>query len=180
MKVLILAATGRVSSYLIPDLLNDTDADLVLFGHNVDRRLSQYQNNDRIQLINGDLGNVDEIAKAAKGADLAVLNLMTGNPITSNAVKGVQAAGVDRLVVTGGHCGPDDAIGEKSVNDSKLNTTYIHSPWYDDGDDVNYRVTHEDNDGAHHVTRASVADFITKIVKDPSKYANDDLTLYGD
>lgn len=38
MKVLILAATGQISSYLIPDLLKQTDVDLVLFGHNVDTR----------------------------------------------------------------------------------------------------------------------------------------------
>lgn len=180
MKVLILAATGRISKFLIPDLLDKTDAELVLFGHHVDTRLSKYQGNDRVTLINGDLKNVEDIKKAAQGTDIVVLNLMTGNPITSNAVKGAEEAGVDRLIVTGGHCGPDDAVGERSVNNSQLNTTYIHSPWYDEGGEVNYRVTHEDNDGVHHVTRASVADFITKLVQDPTKYSNDDLTLYGD
>lgn len=180
MKILILAATGRVSSYLIPDLLNKTDDDLVLFGHNVDKRLQKYQGNDRVTLVNGDLGNIDEIKAAAQGVDFAVLNLMTGNPVTSNAVEALEDSSCDRLVVTGGHCAPDDAIGERSVNNSKLNTTYIHAPWYTDSDEVSYRVTHEDNDGSHHVSRASVADFITKLAQDPSKYANDDLTLYMD
>lgn len=180
MKILVLAATGQVSSYLIPDLLDKTDADLVLFGHHVDQRLKKYQDNDRVTLVNGDLGNVDEIKEATDGVDLAVLNLMTGNPVTANVVKAVEDSDCDRLVVTGGHCGPDDAVGERTVNNSQLNTTYIHSPWYTGSDEVNYRVTHEDNDGAHHVSRASVADFITKLAVDPSKYSNDDLTLYGD
>lgn len=181
MKVLILAATGQISSYLIPDLLKQTDADLVLFGHNVDTRLSQYADNDRVSLVNGDLNRVNDIKKAAQGTDFAVLNLMAGETKAANTIKGLAASSCKRLVVTGGHCGPEDARGEKVINDSRLNTTYIHMPWIAEGDEkVHYRATHEDNDGAHHVSRPSVADFITKLVQDPTKYSNDDVALYGD
>lgn len=181
MKVLILAATGQISSYLIPDLLKQTDADLVLFGHNVDTRLSQYADNDRVTLVNGDLNSQKQIAAAAQGTDFAVLNLMAGVPKAKNTVEGLKDSTCKRLVVTGGHCGPAAARGEKVINQSPLNTTYIHMPWISEGDEkVHYRVTHEDNDGSHHISRPSVADFITKLVKDPSQYSNDDLALYGD
>lgn len=181
MKVLILAATGQISSYLIPDLLKQTDAELVLFGHNVDTRLSEYKNNERVTLVNGDLNNVDEIKQAANGTDFAVLNLMAGAPKAINTVEALSAASCKRLVVTGGHCGPAAARGEEIINDSNLDTTYIHMPWIAEGDEkVHYRITHEDNDGAHHVSRPSVADFITKVAQDPTKYSNDDLALYGD
>lgn len=181
MKVVILAATGQISSYLIPDLLDQTDADLVLFGHNVDARLSQYKDNDRVTLVNGDLNNEGDIEKAAQGTDFAVLNLMAGAPKAENTVNGLEASSCKRLVVTGGHCGQAAAEGEDIINDSKLDTTYIHMPWISEGDEkVHYRVTHEDNDGSHHISRPSVADYITKLVQDPSKNSNDDVALYGD
>lgn len=147
----------------------------------VDTRLSQYADNDRVTLVNGDLEREGDIEKAAQGTDFAVLNLMAGAPKATNTVKALEAADCSRLVVTGGHCGPAAARGEEIINQSKLQTTYIHMPWIAEGDEkIHYRVTHEDNDGSHHVSRPSVADFITKVVADPIKYANDDVALYGD
>lgn len=41
-KYLILAATGQIGQMTTKDLLDNTDANLVLFGHNADSRLSKF------------------------------------------------------------------------------------------------------------------------------------------
>lgn len=56
MKYAILAGTGQIGQLTAQYLLDNTNADLVLFGHNAARRLSQFAS-ERVELVDGDLTN---------------------------------------------------------------------------------------------------------------------------
>lgn len=68
MKYSILAATGQIGQMTTQYLLDNTDADLVLFGHNADKRLSKFAG-DRVEFVDGDLTNEDDVKKAVEGTD---------------------------------------------------------------------------------------------------------------
>ena len=74
-----------------------------LFGHNVTERLSKYQGKAR--LINGALTDEAAVKGAAEGQKLAVLNFMVG---TKEAQHAMADTSCQRLVVTTGHCSPDE------------------------------------------------------------------------
>ena len=180
MEIAILAATGAISRHLIPSILKDTDNDLVLFGHNATSRLSKYQDQygSRVSLADGDLYNEDEIEQAADGADMAILDLMVGGPASKVVVAALQKANCQRLVVTGGHCGQRAEDGANTITNSSLNSTYIYMPWIrDDSSKPGYQVIDDQQTPTTQISRAGVAEFIMTLVKDPTKYANQNVGL---
>lgn len=75
-KYVVLAATGQIGQLTAQRLLDHSDADLVLFGHNADKRLSKFAG-DRVSLVDGDLKDTDALKKAFAGADAVFLALVT-------------------------------------------------------------------------------------------------------
>lgn len=176
MKILILAATGRVADKLIPKLMDDNE--LTLFGHNVTERLSKYQGKAR--LLNGDLNDEAAVRNAAEGQELAVLNFMVGTREARHVVNAMADTTCRRLVVTTGHCSPDETKGGQLISRSSLDTTCIYMPWIRDNTGKNgYRVVADDpeKENFSQVSHEGVASFIADLVQDPGKYSNADISL---
>lgn len=98
MKYAILAATGQIGQLTAQYLLDNTDADLVLFGHNADRRLSQFAS-DRVELVDGDLTNEDDVKKAIDGTDGVFVAFVATPDIAQVVVNAMDETGVKRLVI---------------------------------------------------------------------------------
>ncbi|WP_407649832.1 NAD(P)H-binding protein [Enterococcus montenegrensis] len=73
-KIMILGANGAMARLVTEKLLNETDHQLVLFLRNADR-LSQYKNNNRVQLVDGDIYDTPILLEAMKNVDIVYSNL---------------------------------------------------------------------------------------------------------
>lgn len=98
MKYSILAATGQIGQMTAQYLLDNTDADLVLFGHNADKRLSKFAG-DRVTFVNGDLTNEADVKKAVEGTDGVFVAFVATPDIAKVLVKVLDETGVKRLVM---------------------------------------------------------------------------------
>lgn len=176
LKIIILAATGRIADKLIPKLLEGNE--LTLFGHNVTERLRQYA--DQANLIDGDLTNENAVKKAAEGQKLAVLNFMAGTVIAQHVVDALKDTSCKRLVVTTGHCSPDETNGGKTFSNSSLKTTCIYMPWIrDNSGKSNYQIIPDDPqaEDVNQVSHEEVAKFIADLVKNPDQYTDAEISL---
>lgn len=179
MKIIILAATGRIADKLIPKIIDNND--LTLFGHNVTERLKQYAG--KAKLVDGDLADEDAVKNAADGQDMAVLNFMAGTNIAQHVVNALKDTSCQRLVVTTGHCSPDETNGGKTFANSSLNTTCIYMPWIrDNSGKSNYQVIADDPqaENENQVSHEEVADYIAEVVDDPTKNENAEISLKED
>lgn len=98
MKYSVLAATGQIGQLTAQYLLDNTDADLTLFGHNADQRLAKFAS-DRVTLVDGDLTNVDDIKGAVAGADGVFVAFVITPDIAKALVQALDEEQVSRLVV---------------------------------------------------------------------------------
>lgn len=98
MKYSILAATGQIGQMTTQYLLDNTDADLVLFGHNADQRLSKFAS-DRVTFVNGDLTSQADLQKAVAGSDGVFVAFVATPDIVKALVAAMDAENVKRLVV---------------------------------------------------------------------------------
>lgn len=98
MKYTILAATGQIGQMTTQYLLDNSDADLVLFGHNADQRLAKFAG-DRVQFADGDLTNLDDVKNAVKGADGVFVAFVATPDIVKVFVQALDEEHVSRAVV---------------------------------------------------------------------------------
>lgn len=176
MKIVILAATGRIADKLIPLLVEEND--LTLFGHNVTERLNRYAG--RAKLVDGDLSDEDAVREAVDGSEFAVLNFMAGTSIAQHVVHAMEGTSCRRLVVTTGHCSSDETRGGQTFSNSSLDTTCIYMPWIrDDSGKHGYQVVPDDPmaENESQVSHEGVARFIADLAEDPGRYSNVDISL---
>ncbi|WP_155287832.1 SDR family oxidoreductase [Lacticaseibacillus zhaodongensis] len=196
-KVLILGAHGHIAALARKQLLADTDVQLSLFL----RRAKRIQDADpkRETVIDGDASNVEQLTAAMKGVDIVYANLAGGN--IEDQAKAVVAAmdqtKVKRLIwistlgiydevpgafgkwnhaqLDGGYL-ETYAAAAKVIEASDLDYTIIRPAWLSNKDIVSYELTHRnDTFKGTEVSRKSIADLVTKIILDPSKYVRDSL-----
>lgn len=98
MKYSILAATGQIGQMTTQYLLDNTDADLVLFGHNADKRLSKFAG-DRVEFVDGDLTNEDDVKKAVEGTDGVFVAFVATPDIVKVLIKVLDETDVKRLIM---------------------------------------------------------------------------------
>lgn len=96
-KYVILAATGQIGQLTTKYLLNNSDANLVLFGHNASQRLQQYQD-DRIDFVEGDLKDTSALKQAFHGADAVFLAYVATPDIMKLLVKTLDESSVKRFI----------------------------------------------------------------------------------
>ncbi|MGI6009231.1 MAG: NAD(P)H-binding protein [Methanomethylophilus sp.] len=177
MKILILAATGRVADKLIPKLKGDYE--LVLYGHDAGERLKKFSGKG-VFFVNGDLREEAKVKKAAEGCELAVLNFMAGSEIAKHVVNALTGTSCRRLIVTSGHCSDDETEGGRIISASVLDTTCIYMPWLRDNTGKDgYKVMSDDpvKENDWQVSHEGVARFIADLIKDPKQYSNGEITL---
>lgn len=203
MKLLILAANGKIAKFVEQRILNESqfdDVQLTLFLRKP-ARLTKLADNPRVTLIDGSLDDAKAVDRAVAGQDLVFVavvdhsshNLWTQNIITAmkhNRVSRVISANVlgiynevpgefgrwNRQSLASSLAGTQRT--DQLLADSGLDYTTIRIPWLNDRDEVKYTVTHKDQPYVGvSASRQSIADLILKIVADPAYGSKDSLGL---
>lgn len=200
-NVLILGANGQIARIVERRLLQEQPAvKLTLFLRNT-KRLENLANNNRVNLIEGDVENAWEVNVAMKGQDIVYVAMVdhdTNNQITKNVINAMKKNNVKRVISSNilgiynevpGEFGRwnqaqvswglQAAINADSLlKDSGLDYTTIRIPWLNDHGEVKYTVTHE---GEEYLgvsgSRQSVADVIVKMIAKPTYLAKDSIGL---
>ncbi|BDR58910.1 NAD(P)H-binding protein [Xylocopilactobacillus apicola] len=198
--VLILGANGATAQIVTMRLLAETTFDLRLYLRNAER-LAQFNNEPRIQLIEGDILDDQSLNKAMTKVDLVYSNLggVDLANLTTQVLKTMKENNCERLLFYSAlgalHEVPGKfgAWNEQAIaaylpgfrasdelirNESGINTTQFRPAWLTNKKEVNYEVTLEgESFQGTEISRASVADFIVKLIKDPTLYPNTSVGL---
>ncbi|BDZ31591.1 NAD(P)H-binding protein [Lactiplantibacillus sp. WILCCON 0030] len=202
-KVLILAANGQIAQIVEHRILTEpafNDVTLTLFLRNANR-LAQLGDNERVNLVDGDMTDAVAVDQAMAGQDLvfvAVVDHDTQNRLTKNVISAMQTNHVQRILFTnvlglynevpgefgrwnlemiGGGMAPARRSDEL-LQESGLDYTTLRLPWLNDRDEVKYVVTtktqpYEGVSGS----RQSVADFVLQVIANPDKYSHDSIGM---
>lgn len=190
-KILIIGAHGGTARIVTERLLCESDDQMVLYLRN-SQRLSQYQNNPQITLVEGDVLDTDALAKAMKDVDIVYSNV-GGTDLadqTQSILKAMDQTGKKRLLFISalgarhevpGKYGewneqaisaflPGFRASAKLLDDSDIDFTEIRPAWLTDNQEISYEETTLDEKfKGTEVSRASVADYVIKLINDPSK-----------
>ena len=97
-KILIVGAYGQTARIVTEELLKNSTIELKLFLRN-SQRLSQYQDNPRVEVIDGDTLKTAELVQAMKDVDLVYSNVGGVNLAdqTASLIKAMDQAKQKRL-----------------------------------------------------------------------------------
>lgn len=188
--VLILGAAGQIPSFLIPQLLKQTDFNLKLYARNATSRLHVTDPN-RETVIDGDFNDHDTLNKAMDGVDAVYLNKMRDITSVKNIIQAMDANHVRQFIgatVLGIEDEVKGAFGQwntsmiessitkrkttaKAIEDSDLTYTLLRLAWlYNKDGNTNYELTESGEPfGGTEVTRQAVAQLIIDILNDNSR-----------
>ena len=96
-KYVVLAAAGQIGQLTVQNLLDNSDADLVLFGRNATQRLSQFVG-ERVTLVDGDLKDPAALKQAFTGADAVFLAYVATPDIMKPLIKALDESGIKRFI----------------------------------------------------------------------------------
>lgn len=190
-KIVLLGATSNISKYLIPMLLEKSDNEITLFARRANQRLSEYKENSRITLVDGDWNNVSDLESAIRNQD--IVYMATGHFIEANqnVVKVMKEENVKRLIVAGGLGIYDEVAGKFGkwnarmmgdytnikkaaavIDNSGLDYTFLRMSWlYNQDGNYNYDTVPQGQPmKGTQVTRQAVAKLISNIVAKPDLY----------
>jgi uncharacterized protein YbjT (DUF2867 family) len=190
MKILILGAAGQISHMLTKRLLNETDAEIVLYARRAHSRLKV--TSKRVKTISGDFQEKSQLVSAMSGVDVVYLNDLLDARSTQSIVSAVEETGVKRLIgatalgiydeVPGAFGRWNDAMvgkytpsfksAAKVVEESDLDYTLLRLTWlYNQEANEDYHLTLKGEPfiGAE-VTRQAVARLIMDLLADNTKY----------
>lgn len=187
-KVLVLGAGGQIARHVIDALANGDDIEMTLFLRNA-RRIASPPANARI--VEGDVLQRKQLDAAMAGQDIVYANL-TGEDLDRQAravIASMDAAGVRRLVFVlslgiydevpgafgawnrrtiGEDLKPFRRAGDL-IEASGLDYTIIRPAWLTDEVEVDYETTAKGEPfKGTVVSRKSVANLITKIIRSPT------------
>ncbi|EHO53162.1 SDR family oxidoreductase [Lentilactobacillus kisonensis] len=189
-NVLILGANGNIAKLVEKQILTETDHHLTLFLRNA-KRLS-ISDPSRETVIEGDATDVRSIVAALDGIDIVYANL-AGKNIEDEAkatLAAMDQVGIDRLIwistlgiydevpgnfgkwnhqqLDGGYL-ETYAAAAKVIENSGLKYTIIRPAWLSNDDIVSYETTQRDDPfKGTKVSRKSIADFVVRLINDPS------------
>lgn len=197
-NILILGANGQIARLVIERLLKETDDRLTLYLRNSQR----IKNPDptRVTIIEGDVNDFESLDIAMKNQDLVYANLGGKfEPMAKNIVKAMESNQLSRLIyVTGlglyhevpGEFGRwvEETIGASVMDDTRraaaaieqsaINYTILRAAYMDNDPEIDYELTEkgEPYKGTI-ISRASIAEVIVKIIKDPTLYTYSSLGI---
>ncbi|AKP64798.1 NAD-dependent epimerase dehydratase [Levilactobacillus koreensis JCM 16448] len=193
-KIMILGAHGAMARILTDRLLNETTDTLTLFLRDA-ARLSQYDDNDRVTLVDGDVRDTVAVVKAMADADIVYANL-GGQDLdvqTQSVVDAMHQTGKQRFLYISS-LGAQNEVGGKFgewnegmigaylpafrrtadlVAKSGLTYTEIRPAWLTNNDEVDYEtLTVAEGFKGTEVSRRSVADFAFNVIQAPDTFQN--------
>ncbi|MDP4155695.1 MAG: SDR family oxidoreductase [Bacillota bacterium] len=179
-NVLILGANGSVARVAIDMFLKETDVQLTLYLRN-SRRLKNI-NSNRVQVIEGDVLDIEKLKEAMIGQDVVYANLEGQlEKMAITIVKAMDAVGIKRLIWISSMGIYDEVPGQKysSILDpyrksaeiieaSDLDYTILRPGWFTNKDEIDYEITQKGEPfKGHDVSRKSLADLILKLAAMP-------------
>ena len=198
-KILIVGAHGQTARIVTDNLLENSAIELKLFLRD-SGRLSQYQNNPRVELIDGDVLDTDALAAQMNDVDLVYSNV-GGTNLADQAdsiIKAMDQAGQKRLIFIsslGAYHEVPGKFGEwnesaiaaflpgfrksaEMIEKSDLDYTMIRPAWMDNNDEIDYETTQKNEPfKGTEVSRKSIADFVIKLINDPSQHIGESVGL---
>lgn len=199
-KILILGANGATAKIVTDRLLAETDDYLILYLRNAER-LSQYNDNPRVTLVEGDATDVSKLSTVMAGVNIVYSNL-GGTDLaiyTKAIVSAMNTASVTRLVFYSALGALHEVPGkfgewnEQAIAaylpgfresakiltaHNEINATQIRPAWLTDKDEISYETTNANEPfKGTEVSRQSVADFVVKLIRTPALYPNDSIGL---
>ncbi len=195
-KVILLGATSNISKYLIPMLLEQTDSEITLFARRAKQRLTSFESDPRITLVDGDWNNISDLETSIKDQD--IVYMATGHFVDANKniVKAMKDNDVRRLIVAGGLGIYDEVAGKFGkwnsrmmgdytgikkaaavIDNSGLDYTFLRMSWlYNRDGNYNYKTVPQGQPmKGTQVTRQAVAKLVTDIVNDPDLYKSESI-----
>ena len=197
MKILILGAAGQISKMLINRLMQETDAELVQYARNANRRIAN-SDPSRITIVDGDFNDSAKLLEAMEGVAIVYLNDMNSPEATQTIVDAAKKSGVAKIIAATILGIYDEVIGEfgkwnarmvgrtgtnrhkesaKIIEDSGIDFTLLRLTWlYNQEDNERYMVSQKGEPfiGAQ-VARQAVARLIMDIIENPAIYSNKSL-----
>jgi uncharacterized protein YbjT (DUF2867 family) len=198
-KIIILGAHGQTARIVTDELLKNSDIELKLFLRN-STRLNQYQNNPRVELIEGDVLNTEQLMQAMQDVDLVYSNVggVDLAEQTKSIIKAMDQADKKRLIFIsslGAYHEVPGKFGEwnetaiasflpgfresaKLIEDSDLDYTMIRPAWMDNKDEIDYETTQKNEPfKGTEVSRKSIADFVIKLINNPQTHIGESVGL---
>ena len=97
MKILILGAAGQISKMLTNRLLQETEAELVLYARNATRRIAN-SDPSRITIIDADFNDSAKLLEAMKDVEIVYLNDMNSPDAIQKIVDAANKSGVTKII----------------------------------------------------------------------------------
>jgi uncharacterized protein YbjT (DUF2867 family) len=197
-NVLILGANGGTAREIIPRLLEQDDVKLTLFLRDAGRM--QGYRSDRVDVVEGDARNPDDLSAAIRGQHI-VVSTMGGMDLgekTATLVAVMQEMGVRRIIAISaggiydelpepfntwdlemvGYTRPINLKTADVIENSSLDYTILRPVWLTDHPATGFELTKKG--GAFQGTetsRASLAQFVFDVVAKPARYVNENLGI---
>jgi uncharacterized protein YbjT (DUF2867 family) len=185
-KVIILGASGNISSRVIDILKGKNNIHLTLFLRNKSRLRNE--NLSRCEIIEGDVLDYQQLKEAIKGQDIVYGNL-AGNleAMAKNIVKAMQETRVKRIIAI-------SSIGiyetplrpvlrpyrklADVIEASGLDYTILRPTWFTNADEIDYELSKKgEPEKGSVISEKSLATFITKIIESPDKHVRENLGI---
>lgn len=197
-NVLILGANGQIAQLVTQKLLQETEDQLTLYLRNSSRLKGM--ESPRVTIIEGDVNDFSKLNDEMKDKDIVYANLGGEfEPMAKNIVKAMDQNNLKRLIyVTGlglyhevpGEFGRwlEESIGStvmedtrraaKVIEQSDINYTIIRAAYMTNDPKVEYELTEKGEPyRGTIISRASIADLIVKIIKDPDTHSYSSLGI---
>lgn len=197
-NVILIGANGHTAKAIIPLLLEQNDVRLTLFLRRAAR--VNDRKNDRVSIVEGDATNMSDLRNAISGQDIVVSTLggLDLDLKTANIVSVMKEVGVKRIIAISaggiydelpepfnswdksivGQYRPAGLRTAEALEQSSLTYTVLRPVWLTDKPIKVFELTKKGEvyKGTE-TSRASIASFVTEVVENPDRYANENLGI---
>ena len=197
-NVLLIGAHGSTSKEIIPRLLEQEDVKLTLLLRRASRMRDMQS--DRVNVVEGDAANLADLRRAIGGQEI-VISTMGGMDLdakTVNIVQAMKEGGARHIVVISaggiydelppafnawdkgmvGQYRPINLKAAEVAEQSDLTYTVLRPVWLTDKPTEEIQLTRKgETFKGTETSRASIGRFVADLVKDPQRYANQNLGI---
>ena len=197
-NVVLIGASGSTSKEIIPRLLDQDGVKLTLFL----RRASRMQNiqSDHVNVVEGDAASLADLTRAIRGQEI-VISTMGGMDLdakTANIAQAMKEVGARHIVVISaggiydelpepfnawdkrmvGQYRPINLKAAEVAEQSGLAYTVLRPVWLTDKPTEAFLLTRKgETFKGTETSRASIGRFVADLVKNPQRYANQNLGI---